>query len=249
MRSLLVALILLLGSCSDDPLEVAGRVWCVEREARSLLSLEPGSPACTSQGYLSRDLGPITVDSRDRFLAIDLGQRMLVELDPASRTSTDLQSLSEWTGLDGLAMDANDRLYLLANASSLIRLDPDDPNWHIARPIRPEGGWQCLAALPESIVGSNGELVPMGTLLGWRATSSGGELAWFELREDDALAHPLRATGSLRALGVSFLDQRLLALSAEANELIELDPLDPALDRGLQRFDCERFDVMDLAIP
>jgi hypothetical protein len=243
------AIALLLAGCSEDPLELDGRVWAVEQGSRSLLRLDPANSACNSQGYLSRDLGPIAIDGYQRFLLVDQGQRMLVELDPVTRITEDLFDLIDWVSYQAMTVDLYNRLYLLADEGKLVHLDPESPVWRRSWPIRPEGDWKGLAALPIPGVGVNGESLPAGTLLAWRSLASGGELVWLELLEEEARAHVLRSTPVLSGLAVSFREERLLAFLDGGAELVELDPFAASGTIPLQVFDCEELHLKDFAMP
>lgn len=245
---LLAATAALLQGCADDPVPVEDRVWCVEQSTRALYALPLDQPACDSRGYVAEVLGPIAMDARERLLAVDLLQRELVELQPSNAFVTPLYSVDQAVNPLAITVAPGERLFLLDDERRVIQLERESGAWTQSWPIHPEGHWRGLAWLPESVESVNGELVPEGTLLIWRPLGSGGELAWLELHESEALAHTLLATPSLTGIDTSLRRRELYGLDAATGDLYRLRP-ELQTCPLVQAYGCEAFTVTDIALP
>jgi len=239
---------LAVAGCDEDPVPVADRVWCVEQESRSLLALPLGEPACASRGYLSEVYGPLAFDVDERLLAVDLLARRLVELQPDDGFVTPLFSLDQAVDPRALCVAPGGRLFLLDAGSRVLQVDPATGAWVRSWALRPEGDWRGLAWLPAATQGANGEALAAGTLLAWRPLGEGGELAWLETTESEALAHVLMGTPSLGGLDTSRRRAALYGLDPATGDLYRLRP-DLRLYEQVQAFPCDPFAVTDIALP
>jgi hypothetical protein len=239
---------MLLQGCDEDPVAVERRVWCVEQGTRSLYALPLDRAACESRGYLDGTLGPIAMDPDERLLAVDLLQRELLELQPSDGFATPLFSVSQAVNPLALTVAPGGRLYLLDDERRVVWLEREGGAWTRAWPIHPDGQWRGLAWLPEAVEEPGGRLLPVGTLLAWRPLGQGGELAWLELLESEALAHTLLSTPALTGLDTSARLRAIYGLDAASGELYRLRP-----ELGscplVQTYACDAFAVTDICLP
>lgn len=243
----MILLLAALLGCDEDPVPYEDRVWCVEQEGRSLLALPLASPECVSRGYLAEVYGPIAFDEDERLLAVDLLQRRLVELQPSDGFVTPLFALDQVVDPRALCVAPGGRLYLLEAGTRLLQLDPVSGAWVRSWPLRPEGDWRGLAWQPEDMEGLNGEWVGEGTLLAWNASGAGGVLAWLELRESEAIAHPVMGTTTLTGLGTSRRRREVYGMEPDGT-LLRVRPAQRQVEPML-RYPCEPFLVGDIALP
>lgn len=240
---------LLIGlSCDEDPVSVEDRVWAVEQQDRSLLALPFASPDCVSRGYVADELGPVAFDEEENLLGVDLLLLRLLEVEVSNAYTTprfDLPGLEEPRAL---TIAPGNRHYLLDAGTRLLQLDAESGSWTRSWSLLPESGWTALAWLPVAMESPNGQALSVGTLLVWRPAGSGGELAWLELEEGQALAHSLMTTPRFSALETSRRKDELYALDATGGEFYRLRPWRGEIT-PLQSYPCQPFRIGDIAIP
>jgi len=247
LSGLSLALLALL-ACDEDPVEVTDRVWAVEQTERSLMALPMSAPDCASRGYVADTIGPLAFDEEERLLGVDLLMLRLLDVQPSNGYSTPLFDLGAMLDPRALTVAPGGRLFLLDAGTRVLQLDPESGSWTRSWSLLPESGWTALAWLPVAMESPNGQSLPVGTLLAWRPQGGGGELAWLELEEGQALAHSLQSTPRFSALETSRRRDELYALDAQGGELYRLRPWLAEIT-PVQSYACDPFLVTDIALP
>lgn len=246
-RALFLWTVLLL-ACDEDPVRVEDRLWAVEQEERSLLALPMSSPDCVNRGYVADVLGPLAFDEEENLVGVDLLLLRLIDVEVSNAYSTPRFDLPGLEDPRALTIAPGNRLYLLDAGTRLLQLDAESGSWTRSWTLLPEGGWTGLAWLPMAMESPNGQALPMGTLVVWRPVGSGGELAWLEFVEGQALVHSLMNTPTLSAIETSRRQNELYALDAPGGELYRMRPWNHEIT-PVQAYACQPFHLGDIAIP